>query len=288
MTSFKIFRGLSTVRRALRHWPLWLCLLALSGCSTGLRLAYNHLDTLAAWQIGNLVKLEAPQKAVFKAAFQSLWDWHRQTQLPLYAADLRQLAATVEQEGLDQKSISAFIDKIDHHTETLWRKAEPDVVHLIASLNDAQVEHFLVQQRKDIEKMEAEHRDETPQQRRKRYLKTTAENSDAWLGKLNAAQQARIERNWDENLATLPSPEQRRQENLDEIERLAGLLATRQQPGLDQRLRHFNDAADNDDRKKRDEAMRLDVYALIDASQRKHLHARLLELASDFDKLTTR
>ena len=57
------------MNRSLRAITLALSLallLALGGCSTGLKLAYNNLERLALWEVDDEIDLDDAQKAAFQ------------------------------------------------------------------------------------------------------------------------------------------------------------------------------------------------------------------------------
>ena len=75
---------------------LGLAALSLAACSTATKFGYNHLDWLAKRQIKQYIELTPEQVDWVKPRFQTLWDWHRDTQLPLYVEDLSALAVLAE------------------------------------------------------------------------------------------------------------------------------------------------------------------------------------------------
>ncbi|MEM7078111.1 MAG: DUF6279 family lipoprotein [Pseudomonadota bacterium] len=111
---------------------LWL----LSGCSV--KLAYNNLDRLVRWQVGEYVTLEAEQKAYLRRELDAILEWHRRTQLPLYAAYLQGLSKRIG-DGLTQAQIDAIFSRFQDWGEVVQDRSMPMVVHLMASLSDAQV-----------------------------------------------------------------------------------------------------------------------------------------------------
>jgi len=79
---------------SIRRLGLLICLLtAASGCS--IKLAYNNLDRLVLWQVGDYVRLDREQKAYLRQEVDTLLYWHRRNHLPLYADYMRTLAVTL-------------------------------------------------------------------------------------------------------------------------------------------------------------------------------------------------
>lgn len=274
--------------------PLRLLILllavALTGCNAGARFAYNHLDRLALWKLGDYVTLDAPQKAAFRREFASIWTWHRSTQLPLYARDLRAFAATLEGGALQAEQIEAVLDTAEAHGQRLGQQFLPAAERLLPLMSDEQVRRWRDERREKIERDEAERRDETLEQRRKRYIKEQREGLADWIGKLNPKQLALIDAAWQAELPLLRDPGVRRQERLASLARYAALLDTRTQPGLAARIEAFDDGDSPAKARREAESARgrrlfVDLMQATDAPQRDKLRRRLLELAEDCEVL---
>lgn len=123
-------------KQVIRFFVALCGVLVLSGCS--IKLAYNNLDRLVRWQVAEFVTLEREQKAYLDQELDLLLDWHRRTQLPLYSAYLQALAKRVG-DGLTQAQLDAMFDDFRVWAEALQDRSMPMVVHLMASLSDAQV-----------------------------------------------------------------------------------------------------------------------------------------------------
>lgn len=274
--------------RLLRLSLLTALLLAPAGCSTGIKLAYRNLDQLALWTLGDYVSLDKAQKAAFRREFGSLQAWHRSTQLSLYAADLRSLATAFEQDPAPREALERAMSQIEAHGQRLWQQAQPSTVSLLASLSDEQIEAFDKRTRDRIDKEEAKRVDETPAERRKRWLKEQRENLERWTGRLNDQQKHLLDAGWERRVPSLLTPEQRKAQRLATVEEFTAVLATRHEPGLIDRLN-----ADGDEREQersardsaRDRGLLIELLQACDATQRQHMRERLLELADDFDDL---
>src|SRR5258708_3833766 len=92
--------------RLLKRLACCCAVLLLAACSAT-RLGYNHLDDLLHWEVSSYVDLDPAQQRLFDAELQSLWMWHRQSQLPLYAAELRRLAGLVQADAIDREQLDA-------------------------------------------------------------------------------------------------------------------------------------------------------------------------------------
>ncbi|WP_022976370.1 DUF6279 family lipoprotein [Nevskia ramosa] len=275
--------------RLLRFSLLTALLLALAGCSTGLRLAYQNLDRLALWTLDDYVSLDKAQKAAFRREFGTLQSWHRSTQLPLYSADLRSLAAAFEQDPAPREALERAMSQIEAHGERLWQQAQPATAGLLASLRDEQIDEFSKRTRERIDDEEADRADEKPTERRKRWLREQRENLERWTGRLNDRQKQLLEAGWERRVPSLLSPEQRKAQRLATFKEFVTVLATRHEPGLIDRLNANGDEREQERSARdsaRDRSLLIELLQACDAPQRQHVRERVLELADDFDALT--
>lgn len=270
-------------------------LLALGGCSTGLKLAYDNLERLALWEIDDQLDLDDAQTAAFRTEFTTLHRWHRQTQLPRYATDLRALATATDRPEPLGAAVVDTLEKAEHHGETLWQWARPGVERLLATLGDGQIADYDAKQRKKIDKDTRKHADDTPDERRKRWLGEWRKNLDRWIGKPNAQQTALLEAGWDVESTTLRTPAERAALRLAGHQRFITGLATRREPGLIDRLIASAEVAADAREKARDDAdkarervLLATIFDAADAKQRARLKATLIELADDFETLAAR
>ncbi|MDP3295866.1 MAG: DUF6279 family lipoprotein [Nevskia sp.] len=274
--------------RLLRLSLLAVLLLTLAGCNTGLKLAYQNLDRLALWTLGDYLSLDKAQKTAFRREFGSLQAWHRSTQLPLYSADLRSLATAFEQDPVPRDALERAMSQIEAHATRVWEQAQPATVSLLASLRDEQIEAFGKRSRERINDDEAERADEKLADRRKRWLREQRENLERWTGRLNDRQKQLLDAGWQRRQPSLLSPEQRKAQRLADVDEFATVLASRHEPGLIDRL-----SANGDQREQarstrdsaRDRSLLIELLQACDARQRQHVRERLLELADDFDAL---
>ncbi len=278
--------------RAITFTLSLLALLAIAGCSTGLKLAYDNLERLALWEIDDYVDLDDPQKALFRKEFKALHIWHRQSQLPLYAADLRSLAAAIDTGAPLGSAATTTLSQADGHGERLWEQAKPGVERLLATLGDGQIADYDVKQRRKFAEEAAERADEALDDRRKRWLREWRNSMKRWLGTLNAQQTALLEAGWNAQIAHLREPAERAAVRLASHQRfIAGLSTGRKEPGLIARFTREADAAEKalgDAAQARERALIATLFDAADAQQRRRLKATLLELAGDFDALAAR
>lgn len=267
----------------------WLLLtgliLAVAGCSR-LGLVYNHLDTLARLELRSFVDLTPPQREAFDAALARVWQWHRSTQLPQVAAELRVLArqaqAPLPPEAIEQLSLRAG----ELGAVTL-RRILQEAAPIVATLDDAQVASILAQIEKRSAKAQKQRaRLEDEEWAEQRY-DDLIDQLDDWSGSVTPAQRGRIRR-WSQELIPLRSVSDDRQRR----QAFAELLHTRREPELQQRLEAFflpdpprpRKAAERQ-RHAAAHQLAADLSALATAPQRAHLRERLEKLATQIERL---
>jgi hypothetical protein len=268
---------------------LLVTLLTSAGCSTGLKLAYQQLDRLALWTLGDYVSLDPQQKAAFRSEFTRLQAWHRSHELPRYSADLRALASAFGQSPVPREPLDAALAQADAHAVRIWEQARPGTVKLIASLRDEQVEAIGKRLREQIRDDEAERRDETLDDRRKRWLRQQRKGLETWTGELNPAQKQLLAAGWEQGVASLPTPAERETRRLAEADEFIRILASRHEPGFGARLSSNGDDRQQTRRERddaRDRSLLIALLQACDAPQRERLQRRLRELAEDFEALS--
>ncbi len=264
------------------------CALLLAGCSVT-RLAYDHLDTLLHWQASNYVDLNAQQKQSFDVEIQRLWIWHRHTQLPLYAAELRQLAASVQAGPLSREQFESCSERVAEHWTDLLGEALPGFARLQTELSDAQVADMIQRIGKEIDRKSRKTQKLSEQGRRQHMTERMDDTLQDWIGRPNAQQRQMVEQ-WAARVQLSTSSQaQERHANLDHY---AALLATRAQPGFEQRISAFllSDTADDPHSPEAVERGRWlqllsDISATLEPAQRERLRTHLLDYAADFEAL---
>ncbi len=268
----------------------WALLLA--ACSTGTRLAYNNLDSLLRLEVSDYVELEAPQRALLEREFAAVWDWHRASQLPRYAAALRGVADTVERGNPDRAAIDRIGNEIDQLTDALQRQATPAIAQLLATLDEAQVATLLEEQADELDKALAKTEQLSPAKRRERRAKRSEDRLRDWLGSITPAQRAVVARYVAAAEARgALSPEDQRARNQRYRQDLAVLLASRRQPGLAQRVMALGEptegkpAAERSAARERGRSYFAELAATLEPQQREYLAKRLRKLAADCEAL---
>lgn len=263
-----------------------LLVLLLGGCSS-FGLVYNRLDLLAGLQLRSFVSLDERQDAVWRTAFARTWRWHRSTQLPRYAALLREIASGVDR-PLDAPGLAAIEERIRLDSLRLGEELVRESAPLVVSFSDAQVADFL------------EEMDERVAKTRRRQFKLSdadwieqryddaLDRWEDWAGAATATQEARL-RLWAQSLLPLrarspdPTYETFRRDlqalaaergRADFAPRLEKLILT--EPPETPRLTAWRAAQ---------QALLLDLSRDATPAQRAHLRKRLLAMAAEMEEL---
>jgi len=281
------------MNRILRLLVLAVLLLGLSGCTV--RFVYNQLDWLAPWYLRGYVSLDEAQRPLLEQRLATRLDWHCSTQLPRYADWLRGFEAQLESgdvtvEGLDDHARQA---------QAFWRELvshlPADTRELLASVSDAQIQELfdnlddrMADNRKDFVDRPAEALQQERAERMERRLRR-------WLGRLNTAQQARLEA-WSVGLAPFGEHwlENRARWQGELREALEGLR--HDLPALEARLedllvypeRGWSEEYQARLAFNREQTLALlaDLYRLSSERQKERLINRVGSLASDFERLS--
>ncbi|MES2682512.1 MAG: DUF6279 family lipoprotein [Pseudomonadota bacterium] len=279
-------------------WRCALLLLALSGlsaCNTGMRLAYQNLDTLLRLEIGSHVELDPAQDALLDGEFEPLLAWHRRNELPAYALALRRTAELVEQGSLDRTAVDGIADTIRAAVERLGEQALPGIARLLASLDEAQVKELLASQQKEWDEELETFEDETATESLQRLTDKLEERIENWVGPLKPAQRAYLSRRMAEADARGEFTDARLKAEAEQDQQaFAALLATRQQTGFAARLRALaypQDAvaeAERSTRRERSRSFYTALAATLTPKQRAHLAKRLRSSANDASVLAAK
>ncbi len=119
-----------------RLLPILAGLVLIAGCAT--RLAYDNVDRLVHWYVSDFISMDSAQRARFDDEFAVLWQWHRASELPRYAALLDE-ARLALLDGADAAEIDRLVDAAIAGLLELEQRALPVAISLLTSLTDKQV-----------------------------------------------------------------------------------------------------------------------------------------------------
>ena len=101
--------------RTLRLLSFAFLIVAILGACSLLRTGYDQADHLSLWWIDRKLNLNSTQSRWLKPELKALHDWHRQTQLPGYAA----LLDAISRRSLGDESSAEVCADIDNATGKL-------------------------------------------------------------------------------------------------------------------------------------------------------------------------
>lgn len=163
---------------------LLLCLL-LGACST--KMAYNYLDWILEWYVGDLVSLTEDQEWQFRNALARQLDWHRKKQLPLYVKSLDDLHNAIDNE-FTFESLQRIYNEQEKGLNELIKQITPKLSELLVTLSDTQVEQLLENLEEQNQELEEEYvkkpGDELVTQRAERMI----DRAENWVGTLSDSQ----------------------------------------------------------------------------------------------------
>ena len=170
---------------------LALVVVCLAGCS-GIKLAYNQADSIAAWMADDYFELTGEQKDLFRDHFQRFHGWHRTTQLNEYAA----LLASVQQRlgaGVKEADVVWGIESLKAQYRAIVARGYADAARVLSTLSD----HQVAAARREFEKRNRKFAREWgvgtgPQEQQRLRAKHNLQRLEHWTGALSAAQEARV------------------------------------------------------------------------------------------------
>jgi hypothetical protein len=265
---------------------------ALAACSA-LKLSYNRLDWIAAWQVGRFVELGPPQKQLFEEGFREFWQWHRGTQLEIYAHDIRQLAAALER-PLTPARVEEYLDRSQSHLARALQEIVPDTAGVLRSFDEAHVRELVDNLAKRRRERAEESAGMTTEELRADAEERMVRNLKRWTGPLTREQRSRIRR-WAAERAYAGTIWLQYQEAWAAA--FTEVLKHRQEPGFETRLAEFFDhgrvpyGADMAKVQAHNRqawiAVMADLTAMLTPKQRRHAQERLRDLAADLDELAS-
>ncbi|WP_456292582.1 DUF6279 family lipoprotein [Pseudomonas sp. AK106] len=271
---------------------LWLSLTLLAGCSQ-IGLTYRHLDFIIPWSLNDYLDMNASQKDWLDERLKEHLSWHCTTQIPGYLDWLDRLQGMVENNQVNQEQLKARTAEARQAIATLSKEITPSAVELLRQLDDQQVGEMQAAFAKDLRKHENEFVDQPLDKQINERAQRMEKRLTPWMGKLNAAQQARVmqwstslgeqNRLWIDNRAhwqslLLAAVKQRKTGDFDQ--KIASLLQDRQTfwtPEYRAAYDHTEQAAIS---------LIADLMAQSTGDQRQKLLAKIADVRKDFTDLS--
>ena len=163
-----------------------------AGCST-IRFSYNQGDTLLYWWLNSYVDFEGQQADVAKRDINTLFQWHRQTQLHDYAALLgtwqRQLAGNPTQADL----VNAYRE-VRVRGERVAARAVPETTTLALSITPEQIANIERKFNAKNEEYRRKFMSGSTDKRQRARFKKSMEQFELWFGNFSSEQEAALRR----------------------------------------------------------------------------------------------
>lgn len=277
---------------------LILCLVAMLGACSVVRLAYNQADTLIYWQLNRAFDFNDTQSAQMRLAIKQWFQWHRRTQLPVYA----QFAARAQKEALGPVPATLACER-RNELEALGRKAVdqavPALADLVLSLSPDQIKHLESYQDDTNEDFRDDYLQAKAADRDKAATKFVLKWAELFYGSLDKPQREQLK----QHIAALPLKAQDiYQERLaaqrtfvQTIRRLQSQHATppQAQQALREMFQHFFDPTSEPQRAQRLQwiaagcQLTSTLHGLTTSQQKDNAAKRLRSWESDFRLLST-
>jgi hypothetical protein len=169
----------------------------LGGCAS--RLSYQVIDIWLAWSADDYVSLTSRQETLLDQRVDALVEWHRTTQLPRYIDWLRTFRERVKQ-PMSGEDFAAEFNYLNGFVDDVIKRVEPDILDLVATLSDQQLEELKKNLLRQNDETLAEYRDMMPAKRQRQREDSASSNVQRWIGKLNRQERVLV-RNWSRDLA---------------------------------------------------------------------------------------
>jgi hypothetical protein len=185
------------IKNALRHangrltalLPL-VALTLLQGC-TLVKLSYNQADTLLYWRLDSYADFTSEQSPRVKAGLTQFHDWHRRTQLPIYADLLRDLRPQLAQ-PLSAAQACAVFEQLRNALDTTLDPTRWTLLWLAGGLSDEQLRHLERKQEIGTAEWKQEWVSVSPEQLLKTRFEQTLSRSEMLYGRLDEEQKAAL------------------------------------------------------------------------------------------------
>ncbi|MGS0754608.1 DUF6279 family lipoprotein [Roseateles sp. GG27B] len=178
------------IKNALRHasagLTALLLLVVLQGC-TLVKLSYNQADTLLYWRLDSYTDFTREQAPRVKEGLAQFHEWHRRTQLPVYADLLRDIRPSLA-EPLSAEQACAVFDQLRHALDSTLDPTHWTLLGLTGELSDEQLRHLERKQAIGDAEWKKEWISVSPEQLLKTRFEQALSRSEMLYGRLDEPQ----------------------------------------------------------------------------------------------------
>jgi len=194
-----------------------LLLALLASCSLG-RIGYDHGDTIVYWWLNGYVDLDTSQRPWVRQRIDTLFAWHRRTQLKTYFPLFTDAQHDLDHEVTKDEVMRMYGD-ISKAVDRVAEQAAPDLADLAMSLNYDNIDALKRKFDTTNRKFRKDYLDGDREERQEHRYKMVMEWAEYWFGDFSDEQEAAIRR------ASDARPLNNEMWVADRIERQQALLA---------------------------------------------------------------
>ena len=169
---------------------LLLIPLVLGGCST--QFVYNNIDWLIHWYLDEYIDLTQSQKKQFDGKMQLWLNWHRESELKRYRAQLTELKQALNEQLITPELWLHHARQARQHWFRFRKTLSPDLLELAMAVDDEQVEAFFAALEQEIQEWQQERAELSPEELLKQRAKKITDRIKPWTGKLTREQKQLI------------------------------------------------------------------------------------------------
>lgn len=170
----------------------WLCLIALmlvvTACSS-IRFTYNHGDTLLYWWMNAYLDLDSAQAGEVKKDINTLFQWHRKTQLKDYGQLLANAKRQLNGNPTADDLLALYRD-IKLRGEQVALKALPDLAELARGMHPEQIARMEKKFTANNETYRKKFMRGDLESRQKQRYQKSMEQFELWFGSFSREQEA--------------------------------------------------------------------------------------------------
>lgn len=176
----------------LRGLAAIICALLLAGCSA-VRLGYQGAPQLSWWWLDGYFDVDSAHAPRVKASIERWFEWHRQTQLPEYAAWLSSVERRLG-EPVSAAQMCEWFEQGRRLLQPALDRALEEAVDLVPVLGPAQLTHLAQRQAKQLAQARKEFLEGDAPGRLQDAVDRMVERAERFYGRLGEAQRRAVER----------------------------------------------------------------------------------------------
>lgn len=166
--------------------------LALAACSAW-RVGYGQGPELTWWWLERYVDFDETQEPRARQAIAEWFRWHRQTQLPDYAALLSKAQAEIA-EPVTPAQVCRWTDAIQQRVDVAVEQALPPLADLLRAMTPQQIAHLERKYAKNMREFRRDFMQDDLQARREAQVKRVVERAETLYGRLSDPQRELVAR----------------------------------------------------------------------------------------------